>query len=84
MDKINELLAAAFTITVSTIAWTAKKMFSRIERLENNLADVERNLLTREDIQQIKDTQTLILQHLLEHRKTEANRREPTPKFRLE
>jgi hypothetical protein len=83
MDKINELLAAAFAITVSTIAWTAKKMFSRIERLENNLADVERNLLTREDIQQIKDTQTLILQHLLEHRKTES-RAKPMPKHRLE
>ncbi len=83
MEKINELLAAAFTITVSTIAWTAKKMFSRIERLENNLADVERNLLTREDIQQIKDTQTLILQHLLEHRKPES-RAKPMPKHRLQ
>ena len=48
-----------------------KKIFSRIERLENNLAEVERNLLTRDDIQGIKDTQNLILQHLLEHRKTE-------------
>jgi len=82
MEKINELLAAAFTITVSTIAWVIKKMWSRIDRLENNLADVEKNLLTREDIQQIKDTQTLILQHLLEHRKTEA--RAKIPKYRLE
>lgn len=48
-----------------------KKLFSRIEKLEDNLAEVERNLLTRDDIQGIKDTQTLILQHLLEHRKTE-------------
>ena len=84
MEKINELVVAAFTITVSTIAWVIKKMFSRIEKLEDKLDLVERNLLTRDDIQQIKDTQTLILQHLLEHRKTEANKREPTPKFRLE
>ncbi len=74
---------AAFTITVSTIAWVVKKMWSRIDRLENNLADVEKNLLTREDIQQIKDTQTLILQHLLEHRQTESKEK-PIPQHRLE
>lgn len=83
MEKINELLVAAFTITVSTIAWVVKKMWSRIDRLENNLADVEKNLLTREDIQQIKDTQTLILQHLLEHRQTESKEK-PIPQHRLE
>ena len=73
MDKINEFLAAAFTVTVSTIAWVIKKMFSRIERLEDKVDHVERNLLTREDLEQIKDTQNLILQHLLEHRKTEQD-----------
>jgi len=73
MDKINEFLAAAFTVTVSTIAWVIKKMFSRIERLEDKVGHVERNLLTREDLEQIKDTQNLILQHLLEHRKTEQD-----------
>ena len=73
MEKTNELLAAAFTITVSTIAWVIKKMFSRIERLEDKVDHVERSLLTREDLEQIKDTQNLILQHLLEHRKTEQD-----------
>lgn len=73
MEKINELLAAAFTVTVSTIAWVIKKMFSRIERLEDKVDHVERNLLTRGDLEQIKDTQNLILQHLLEHRKTEQD-----------
>lgn len=73
MDKINEFLAAAFTVTVSTIAWVIKKMFSRIERLEDKVDHVERNLLTRGDLEQIKDTQNLILQHLLEHRKTEQD-----------
>lgn len=83
MEKINELVVAAFTITVSTIAWVIKKMWSRIEKLENNLSDVEKNLLTRDDIQQIKDTQTLILQHLLEHRKTESKAK-PMPKYQTE
>jgi hypothetical protein len=69
--KINEVFVATFAAALSMGAWIVKKIFSRIERLENNLAEVERNLLTRDDIQGIKDTQTLILQHLLEHRKTE-------------
>lgn len=71
MLKINEVFIAIFTATLSMGAWIVKKLFSRIEKLEDNLAEVERNLLTRDDIQGIKDTQTLILQHLLEHRKTE-------------
>jgi len=74
MDRTSEIIAAIFTAMVSMGAWIVKKMFNRIEKVEAQADRIERNLLTREDLQQIKDTQTLILQHLLEHRTTEQEK----------
>ena len=76
MERASEIIAAIFTAMVSMGAWTVKKMFNRIEKVEAQADRIERNLLTREDLQQIKETQNLILQHLLEHRKTEQEKNE--------
>ena len=52
-------------------AFIIKKLHTRMDRVEDKIDDMENKLLTRDDIKQISDTQTLILQHLLEHRATE-------------
>ncbi len=71
MEKINEFAIAVFTALVSMGAFIVKKLYYRIDKLEDQVDTIERNLLTKSDLEQIKETQTLILQHLLEHRNTE-------------
>ena len=68
MEKVNEFLVAIFTALFSMGAFIVKKLYNRIERLEDQVDTqdryIERNLLTKDDLEQIKDTQNLILQHL--------------------
>ena len=71
VEKINEFVVATTTAILAMGGFLVKKLYNRIERVEDKLDDMEDRLLTREDIKQISDTQTLILQHLLEHRATE-------------
>ncbi len=71
MERINEFAVAVFTALVSMGAFIVKKLYYRIDKLEDQVDTIERNLLTKSDLEQIKETQTLILQHLLEHRNTE-------------
>ncbi len=73
MEKINEFAIAVFTALVSMGAFIVKKLYYRIDKLEDQVDTIEKNLLTKDDLEQIKDTQNLILQHLLEHRNTEDN-----------
>lgn len=71
MDKINEIVVTTFTAVGAMGAFIVKKLHDRISRIEVKVDSMEDKLLTRDDIKQISDTQTLILQHLLEHRTTE-------------
>ena len=66
MDKVNEILAAVFTAFASLVGWFVRKMFQRIEKLETKVNKIECSLLTKEDLEGIKETQSLILKHLLE------------------
>ena len=79
MEKFNEWLLASCTAIISIGAWVVKRLFGRIDKLENRVNDVERGLLTRTDLdaslEPIKDTNNLILSHLLEHRGTEHEHR---------
>ena len=71
MERINEFIIAVVTALVSMGAFIVKKLYYRIDKLEDQVDTIERNILTKDDLEQIKDTQNLILQHLLEHRNTE-------------
>jgi len=66
MEKVSEFFIAIFTAFISLGAWVCKKMFSRIEKLESKVENLEINILRKEDLEEIKATQNLILQHLLE------------------
>lgn len=72
VEKINDYIIATFTAVFSLLAFLAKKLYSRIDRMESRIDDMENKLLTREDVKAITDTQNLILQHLLEHRTKEG------------
>jgi len=71
VDKLTEWFLALCTGLAGICAFTVKRIWGRIDSLENQMIILERNLITREDLVQIQDTQKLILQSLLEHRATE-------------
>ena len=72
MDKLNEIVIAMLTSITAMGAFIVKKLYSRVDRMEDRIDDMDDKLLTRDDVKQITDTQNLILKHLLEHRTTEG------------
>jgi hypothetical protein len=78
VDKLNEWFLALCTFLVGGVAFIVKRLFGRIDRLEERTDSLERSLLTREDLdsslEPLQATNQLILSHLLKHRETE---REP-------
>ena len=77
-NKLNEWFLALCTFLVGGVAFIVKRLFGRIDRLEERTDSLERSLLTREDLdsslEPLQATNQLILSHLLKHRETE---REP-------
>ena len=71
VDKLSEWFLALCTGLAGICAFIVKRIWGRIDNIENQMIILERNLITREDLAQIQDTQKLILQSLLEHRATE-------------
>jgi hypothetical protein len=75
VEKFNEWFLALCTFLAGGVAFIVKRLFGRIDRLEERVDDVERSLLTRENLddslEPLKNSNNLILSHLLEHRGTE-------------
>ena len=75
MEKLNEWFLAVCTGFAGICAYIVRRLFGRIDRLEERTDSLERSLLTREDLdsslEPLKDTNQLILSHLLKHRETE-------------
>ena len=74
-NKLNEWFLALCTMLVGGVAFIVKRLFGRIDRLEERADSLERSILTREDLdsslEPLQATNQLILTHLLEHRGTE-------------
>ena len=74
-NKLNEWFLAVSTGLAGIVAFIVKRLFGRIDRLEERADSLERSLLTRDDLdsslEPLKTTNQLILSHLLEHRGTE-------------
>jgi len=75
VDKLNDWFLAMCTGFAGICAYIVKRLFGRIDRLEDRTDSLERSLLTRDDLdsslEPIKSTNQLILTHLLKHRGTE-------------
>ena len=82
VDKINEWWLWALGILASTGAWTVKMLFKRLDHMEERIEYVERTHITKDDLDEslshIKDTNNMILQHLLKHRTTENHAKKDT------
>ena len=74
-NKLNEWFLALCTMLAGGVAFIVKRLFGRIDRLEERADSLERSILTREDLdsslEPLQATNQLILSHLLEHRGTE-------------
>ena len=75
MEKLSDIVYWLLGIIASIGAWIVKRLFGRIDTLEERVDDIECTQLTKEDLdsslEPIRDTNTMILNHLLEHRRTE-------------
>lgn len=71
MEKLDQIFIATVSALGAMGGFIIKKLHTRIDKIEYKVDGMDNKLLTRDDIKQISDTQTLILKHLLEHRATE-------------
>lgn len=71
MEKLDQIFIATVSALGAMGGFIIKKLHTRMDKIEYKVDDMDNKLLTRDDIKQISDTQTLILKHLLEHRATE-------------
>lgn len=78
MEKLSEWFLAVCTMLAGGMAFIVKRLFGRIDKLEERADSLERSILTRADLdnslEPLKDTNQLILSHLLEHRGTEGEK----------
>jgi cell shape-determining protein MreC len=75
IDKLSEAVFWLLGIIASIGAWVVNRLFGRLDTLEERVDEAERTLLTRENLEDslepLKNSNNLILSHLLEHRGTE-------------
>jgi|TARA_Y100000310_G_scaffold80345_3_gene77012 Mg2+ and Co2+ transporter CorA len=75
MEKFNDWFIALCTAIAGVSTFIVKRLFKRIDKLEDRVDDIDRELLTKTDLdislEPIRDTNTMILNHLLEHRRGE-------------
>lgn len=79
MDKFTDIIVAVSTALIGMGAWIVKRLFGRIDKLEDRVDGVEKNLLTKQELddslEPIRETNNMILKHLLEHRGSEGKPR---------
>ena len=62
MDKLNEMLIGALAVVGGFIT---KRVFNNHDSLSNRVADIEKNLLTKEDISHLERNIEMIVSHLI-------------------
>mgnify|MGYP001291361642 FL=1 len=69
MEKIQEWFIALCTTLVALSAWIVKKLWGRVDRLEDQLTKLNAERITKQDLDKIINVQHLILQTLLSKKK---------------
>ncbi len=62
MDKLNEMLIGALAVVGGFIT---KRVFNNHDSLSSRVADIEKNLLTKEDISHLERNMEMIVSHLI-------------------
>jgi len=62
VDKLNEMLIGALAVVGGFIT---KRVFNNHDALSDRVADIEKNLLTKEDISHLERNVEMIVSHLI-------------------
>lgn len=62
MDKLNEMLIGALAVVGGFVT---KRVFNNHDSLSDRVADIEKNLLTKEDISHLERNMQMIVSHLI-------------------
>ncbi len=62
MDKLNEMLIGALAVVGGFVT---KRVFNNHDSLSDRVADIEKNLLTKEDISHLERNMEMIVSHLI-------------------
>jgi hypothetical protein len=71
MDKLQEWIITVSVTLAGICAWVFKKLWSRIDSIEDKVHQIDSNRITRRDLDKIISVQNLILQNLLSNKKKE-------------
>jgi len=62
VDKLNEMLIGALAVVGGFVT---KRVFNNHDSLSDRVADIEKNLLTKEDISHLERNMQMIVSHLI-------------------
>tara|TARA_Y100000361_G_C10951368_1_gene233953 strand:+ start:188 stop:394 length:207 start_codon:yes stop_codon:yes gene_type:complete len=62
VDKLNEMLIGALAVVGGFVT---KRVFNNHDSLSDRVADIEKNLLTKEDISHLERNMEMIVSHLI-------------------
>lgn len=62
MDKLNEMLIGALAVVGGFVT---KRVFNSHDKLSDRVANIEKNLLTKEDISHLERNVEMIVSHLI-------------------
>lgn len=62
MDRINEML---FGVVAVIGGFLTKRIFNRQDRLEDRISALEKVVVTKEDLEPLKQTTNIILEHII-------------------
>ena len=78
MEKINEILVSIVGASVAFFGWIVRRLFKSIDKAHERITTLEKSIVDRQYLESqlapIRQDLTLILSHLLEHRKTEKEK----------
>ena len=62
MDRMNEML---FGMVAVIGGFLTKRIFNRQDRLEDRISALEKVVVTKEDLEPLKQTTNIILEHII-------------------
>lgn len=72
MDRLQDWLTTLLAGIATLSAWIVKRLWSRLDKLEHRVDNINDNAITKRDLDKIIDIQHLILQNLLSDKKNVA------------
>ena len=70
-EVVSTFLLTVSTATVGMIVWIVKRIFARLDKIDERIDSLEHEMITSEDLERMlepmRETMNLILKHILEN-----------------